>query len=251
LQGAGAAIRWLTCRHIPFNARGSGGLHYGWSAPWFQGRRSPGDPGLPAEKVNQDIDSPLNAKVLRRARDLVTAPEGTGVTAIYDPGLKRNSDTARPLADRLGLEVRTFSRGSLINTRQFAEAFVRQALAQQAGGVVLWVGNSSAFGDWGGNLHEVYRRLGGTGPGPRYYDDLDIIRHSDHGPIEIQAKTYGPAVPHENWQGFLWVDAWGSGDPRGHFTGTAGPPTTRRPATVCRTPSNPPGPQRLADLSPD
>jgi hypothetical protein len=104
------------------------------------------------EKVNQDIDSPLSAKGLRRARDLVTTPEKMGVTAIDGSALQRNIDTARPLADRLGLEVKTFSRGSLMNTRQVEEAFVCLALARHAGGVVLWVGNSCAFGDWGSNL---------------------------------------------------------------------------------------------------
>ena len=78
-----------------------------------------------------------------------------------------------------------------MNTRKFADTFVRQVLAEHAGGVVVWIGNRSQVGIWGGNMKEIYRRLGAKGNGPTRYSDLYIITVSDKAPVHVQKTTYG------------------------------------------------------------
>jgi hypothetical protein len=79
----------------------------------------------------------------------------------------------------------------LANTRAFADQFVSTVLSEHAGGVVLWVGNKSPIGIWGGNLKEIYQRLGGTGNAPSKYDDLFFIVVSDTGSLNVNKTTYG------------------------------------------------------------
>jgi broad specificity phosphatase PhoE len=117
-----------------------------------------------------------------------------GVTAIYCPNLKRNRDTVLPLAELLGLELKLISNWRMLNTRKLAKEFVEEVLSQHPGGVVVWVGNKSSVGKWGGNLQEIYQKLGGAGTGPEHYDDLFIIKVSNSGPLTIKKIKYGPSA---------------------------------------------------------
>ena len=148
-----------------------------------------------AEKVNQSPESPLSEAGRQRALLLADTLAAMGVTAIYCPAIRRNKETVQPLADRLNLEVRTISGWRLMNTRRFAAAFVQETLADHAGGVILWVGNSSAVGDLGSNLQELYLRLGGEGPGPKAYHDLFVIVVRDTGEVAITKRSFGQIVP--------------------------------------------------------
>ena len=47
------------------------------------------------------------------------------------------------------------------------------------------------MGDWADNLHQIYLRLGGSGQGPRRYDDFFVMTLSDNGQVDIQRKRYG------------------------------------------------------------
>ena len=144
-----------------------------------------------AEKANLSPESPLNAAGRQRALALADTVGPMGISAIYCPALRRNKETVQPLAGRLGLGVRTVAGWRLLNTRRFADDFLRETLAEHAGGVILWVGNSSAVGDLGSNLQELYQRLGGQGQGPQTYDDLFVIVVDDRGAIDIQKRRYG------------------------------------------------------------
>jgi len=148
-----------------------------------------------AEKESNDVASPLSAKGRKRAQALVDEIVPLGVTAIYCPALRRNKETVQPLAERLNLEIRTVAGWRLMNTRRFADDFVQKTMAEHAGGVVLWAGNSSAVGDLGSNLQELYQRLGGQGRGPHAYHDLFVIAVRDNGAINIQKKQYGQLMP--------------------------------------------------------
>ncbi len=142
-----------------------------------------------AERDDTRNDSALTPKGQQRAKDLVTALGDMGVTAIYSPNRGRNRETAQPLADHLGLKISFVEEEQLSNTRKFADTFVRQVLAKHSGGVVVWIGNRSPVGIWGGNLKEIYRRLGATGNGPTRYSDLYIVTVSDKGPVNVQKET--------------------------------------------------------------
>ena len=144
-----------------------------------------------AEKLNQEADSPLSAKGRLRARDLADAVAPLGVSAIYCTRVKRNLETVQPVADRLGIEVIALYKPAPLNTCQLAEQFVRERLSTHGVGVILWVGNASDLGDWASNLQQIYRRLGGTGDGPRRYDDFFIVTLSDRGRVEVRRRHYG------------------------------------------------------------
>lgn len=130
----------------------------------------------------------------KRAHELVKTLGDKGVTAIYAPDRRRNIETVKPLAGPLGLTLNLVPNKHLFNTRRFADAFVREALDAHAGGVVVWVGNNSPVGIVGGNLKEIYKRLGGTGTPPGKYNDLCYITVPDRGAVEVIHTTYGPSV---------------------------------------------------------
>src|SRR5437868_7185059 len=56
-----------------------------------------------AEKASDGDDPPLTEAGMRRALALVQVAEDAGVKAVYTTQLKRNRDTAQPLAERLGI----------------------------------------------------------------------------------------------------------------------------------------------------
>ena len=132
-----------------------------------------------AERDANDED--INAKGRERAKALVDAVSNMGITAIYSPDVPRNLNTARPLANHLGIEITRTSFDFLPTG-----SLVREILEKHAGGVVLWVGNAS------GNLQALYYYLGGTGNAPVEYGDLHILTIPDTGPVTVVKKRYGP-----------------------------------------------------------
>jgi len=144
-----------------------------------------------ADKLNNEIDSPLNAKGRERAQHLADAVAPLGVSVIYCTRVKRNLETAQLVADRLGIEVIALRKRSPVNTQQLADEFIQESMANHGGGVILWIGNSSHLGDWASNLQQIYRRLGGLGEGPRRYDDLFVMTLSESGLVDLQRRHYG------------------------------------------------------------
>jgi hypothetical protein len=124
----------------------------------------------------------LNAKGRERAEALVPAVSGMGVTAIYSPDVKRNLDTVRPLAAKLGVDITVKPDPTFWTTRDI----VREMLTKHAGGVVVFVGNVS------GNLQEVYRSLGGTDSPPEEYGDLFVLTVPDQGAVKVDRRRFGP-----------------------------------------------------------
>jgi hypothetical protein len=99
------------------------------------------------------------------------------VTAIYSPDLKRNLDTAQPLAKQLGIKVQVLgpSKNEVTTT----------ILTRNPGEVVIWIGNSH-------NLKDIYSLLGGEGAPPINYGDLYIVEVKDSGDPVVTKKRYGP-----------------------------------------------------------
>ena len=93
-----------------------------------------------------------------------------------------------------GLTLTLIPEARLSNPRRFADEFVQEILTIHAGGMVVWVGNKSPVGVWGGNLNEIYRRLGGTGDPPEKYDDLFVIEVPDQGAVRVKKTTYGKSA---------------------------------------------------------
>lgn len=124
----------------------------------------------------------LNAKGRERALALIEAVRGMGVTAIYSPNEKRNIDTARPLAQALGIEITITPEMAVF----VAEEIAKDMLEQHAGGVIVWVGNVS------GNLHAIYHHLGGVGEPPLEYGELFVLTLYDNAPVRVEKRRYGP-----------------------------------------------------------
>ena len=144
-----------------------------------------------AERAKEQGQSALRPAGIERAQALADALEDKGVTVIYSPDRGRNRETVEPLAKRLGLTVNLVPEKQLANTNAFADQFVNMVLSEHAGGTALWVGNKSPVGIWGGNLKEIYKRLGGEGDPPSKYDDLFFVVVTDSGALNVTKTTYG------------------------------------------------------------
>jgi hypothetical protein len=120
----------------------------------------------------------LNDKGRLRAAALVEAVAGMNITAIYSPDLKRNLDTAQPLAKHLGIKVQVLgtSKNEVTTT----------ILTRHPGETVIWIGNS-------GNLKGIYSLLRGKGAPPITYGDLYIVEVKDSGDPVVTKKRYGPS----------------------------------------------------------
>lgn len=141
----------------------------------------------------EGFDPPLNAEGLIRAEALADALADAGVTAIFYPDFIRNRQTAEPLAARVNPIIRVYSQFEVADTKALANAFVQEVLADHAGGVVLWIGNTGPAIEnvQEGNLQEIYTRLGGTGYPPVQYQSLYTIVLHDDMPPTITMGTYG------------------------------------------------------------
>jgi len=122
----------------------------------------------------------LNDKGRARAQALVAEIGDMNITTIYSPNLVRNIDTARPLANHLGVKIKT------VDDMTKVHQVITSILDEHPGEIILWVGNTS-------NLPQIYSRLGGEGEPPTKYGDLFIIKLRDEGSPKITKKRYGPA----------------------------------------------------------
>lgn len=147
-----------------------------------------------AERAKEQGESALTPEGRQRAQALVPAIGDKEITAIYSPDRGRNRETVQPLATHIDVIITLIPEARLSNTRRFADEFVQEILSKHAGGVVVWVGNKSPVGIWGGNLNEIYRRFGGTGDSPARYDDLLIITLPNQGVVKIEKITYGKSA---------------------------------------------------------
>ena len=120
----------------------------------------------------------LNDQGRLRAEALVEAVGNMNITAIYSPNMKRNLDTAKPLAKHLGVKVEVIGSGK--------NEVATTLLTRHPGEVVIWIGNSH-------NLTGIYSLLGGEGKPPTTYGDLYIVEVKDSGPPAVTRQRYGPS----------------------------------------------------------
>jgi len=142
---------------------------------------------------NDGYDPPLNVEGLIRAEALADELEDAGVTAIFYPDFIRNRQTAEPLAKRVNPTIHVYTQIEVADTKALTNRFVQEVLADHAGGVVLWIGNTGPIIEnvQEGNLQEIYARLGGTGDPPVQYQSLYTIVLHDDMPPTITMGTYG------------------------------------------------------------
>lgn len=109
-----------------------------------------------------------------RSHDLVKALESTPLDAIFSPGIKRNIDTATPLATARNLSPQHLP----------SEAPTRGLITASAGNTVIWVGNK-------GNIKTIWDDLRLSDPAPLNYGDLHIIRSDAVGAVSIERRHFG------------------------------------------------------------
>ena len=119
----------------------------------------------------------LNDKGRLRAEALVEAVGDMNISAIYSPDMKRNLETAKPLAKHLGIKVQVLGPSK--------NEVTTAILTRNPGEVVIWIGNSH-------NLKDIYSLLGGEGAPPINYGDLYIVEVKDSGDPVVTKKRYGP-----------------------------------------------------------
>ena len=131
-----------------------------------------------------EADDPLTWDGRRRAQLLPEVIGDMGVSAIYCTNLRRNRDTAQPLADHLGLKLNLVSQSRLYDYKGLARDLLNKFLTEHAGEVVVWVGNIR-------NVEEMYKLLDGTGSPPTEYGDVFIVVVPDVQPPRIKKMRYG------------------------------------------------------------
>lgn len=138
-----------------------------------------------AERASEtDRDPPLSPAGETRARDLAETLADAGVSAVYATQYRRTQDTARPLAERLGLAVRVEDAGS---AEAATSALARKILAEHAGETVLVVGHSNT-------VHLVVRALGGAAVEPLEsgdYDRLFVVLVAPDGSARTLRTRFG------------------------------------------------------------
>ena len=146
-----------------------------------------------AEKEKGD-NPPLSEEGKFRALALKEALKSSSISVIYCPDLKRNKQTAQPLAELMNIDLTLISEDLYSQPKKMADHVVSNILEKHAGKAVLYVGNTTKHVKHeGGNLHEMYWRLGGEGFSLTRYQDMYIfikgpnsmrIIHSLYGNVE-------------------------------------------------------------------
>ena len=121
-----------------------------------------------ADRNGEDLSSTGRA----RSRALVAALADIDLAAIHAPDIKRNLDTAAPLARARGLPVVTPREPSL----------TRHLVRQARGRAVICVGNK-------GNIRDIWEDLALPAPAPLDYGDLAIIRSDAAGAITVERRS--------------------------------------------------------------
>jgi broad specificity phosphatase PhoE len=138
-----------------------------------------------AEKASDAEDSPLTEAGARRAQALVRAANEAGVSAIYTTQLKRNRDTAQPLAARLGVGV-TEMPVDLQNPGDYGKRLAAGILEKHRGQTVLVVGH-------GNTVASIVEGLTGRAAslGEIQYGDMFIVTIPPAGSAGVVKAQYG------------------------------------------------------------
>lgn len=94
-----------------------------------------------AEQSVEGEDPPLSETGRRRATALAVLLKDAGINAIYESGIRRTAETAKPLADTLKVEPKTYPRGDI-------GGFIGRLRSQHAQDRVLIVSQSLRISRW-------------------------------------------------------------------------------------------------------
>ena len=134
-------------------------------------------------------DPPLDSIGKVRAIALRETLRDAGVSAIYVTQYIRNRETAAPLAEALGLEVREVRVEGSISDH--AREVARMLIEDHRGEAVVVVGHSNTIGP-------IARALGADAPGAledHEYEHLFIVSTDGTTPVRFVRARFGPPNP--------------------------------------------------------
>lgn len=138
-----------------------------------------------AEKQSLSADPSLSERGDRRAEALSLLPETQAVQTIITTQFQRTIETARPLADRRGIEIRVVNAAAHPGALQSLAADI---LEHASAGPVLVVGHSNT-------VPLVIRQLGGPAniflSDEDDFGDLFILTIAEDGSAELRRTRYG------------------------------------------------------------
>lgn len=138
-----------------------------------------------AEKVS-DTDERLSDAGRARAQSLAKMLRDAGIRAIYATDTDRARDTAKPLADALGLKLTRYDTGGGMRGPVDARPFVALLAREHARDVVLVVGHSNTIPD-------LLKALGCPGDlklAAEEYDNLFVVTPNKTGPATLVRLRY-------------------------------------------------------------
>ncbi len=131
-----------------------------------------------AEQSLEGEDPPLAEAGRRRATALATTLKDAAITVIYESGIRRTMETAKPIADILNVEIKTYPRGDI-------GGFIGRLRSEHAQNRVLIVSQSLRISRW-------LKALGHSADitiAPTEYDNLFvIIPKGDGGPLVLRLR---------------------------------------------------------------
>ena len=131
-----------------------------------------------AEQSVEGEDPPLTEAGRRRATALAGLLKDAAINVIYESGIRRTKETARPLADTLNIELKTYPRrdiGGFIDTLRSQHAQDRVLIVTQSLRIPRWL---KTFG------HSVDITIG-----PTDYDNIFvIIPKDDSSPLVLRLR---------------------------------------------------------------
>jgi phosphohistidine phosphatase SixA len=137
------------------------------------------------------IDPPLNKTGNARAQALLNWLADSGITAIYCPNFVRNTQTAKPLADSLGIPIQILPDTLKEDGNALAAHFLKM-IKEHRGQTILFIGNqSSSIEGYLGNITAIFLQLNAPEiPLTRYFDFHIILIYPD-GRTHFQHGVYG------------------------------------------------------------
>ena len=131
-----------------------------------------------AEQSLEGEDPPLTETGRRRATALATMLKDAAITVIYESGIRRTMETAKPLADSLNVEIKTYPLTDI-------GGFVSRLRSQHAQDRVLIVSQSLRIPRW-------LKAMGHSADvtiAPTEYDNLFVITpKGDAGPSVLRLR---------------------------------------------------------------
>lgn len=139
-----------------------------------------------ADADGTDEDPRLSDAGERRARDLVEVASGAGVSAIYTTRYRRTRDTARPVAEALGVRVVVFD-SDASSPEAESVRLAHHIQDRHRCQVVLVVGHSNT-------VPAIVQALGVGDVGAiaaDRYDDLFVVTFTEAGKTRLVQARYG------------------------------------------------------------